>query len=156
MQETRIKSLVFISEYKYRFGWIIQSCLIDRIWRKQVLVPRMIPKRFPLAPMGVLAPGSEHARPSAQPPIDSSRNFPVIAVFILTPLITFNFFFLNDTINYFFNIVQVLWPCLSQLIINCCQFYMRPFMVFMNSNCHSSLNSYWKITVREKSPARKS
>ena len=26
--------------------------------------------------MGVLAPGSAHARPSAQPPIDVSRNFP--------------------------------------------------------------------------------
>ena len=25
-------------------------------------------KKFPLAPMGVLAPGSAHARPSAQPP----------------------------------------------------------------------------------------
>ena len=26
--------------------------------------------------MGVLAPGSAHARPSAQPPIDGSGNFP--------------------------------------------------------------------------------
>ena len=26
--------------------------------------------------MGVLAPGSAHARPSAQPPIDMSGNFP--------------------------------------------------------------------------------
>ena len=33
--------------------------------------------KFPLTPMGVLAPGSTHARPSAQPPIDVSRNFPV-------------------------------------------------------------------------------
>ena len=32
--------------------------------------------KFPLAPMGVLAPGSAHARPSAQPPIDMSGNFP--------------------------------------------------------------------------------
>ena len=31
--------------------------------------------KFPLAPMGVLAPGSEHARPSTQPPIDTSGNF---------------------------------------------------------------------------------
>ena len=31
--------------------------------------------KFPLAPMGVLAPGSEHARPSAQPPIDTGGNF---------------------------------------------------------------------------------
>ena len=30
--------------------------------------------RFPLAPMGVLAPGSAHARPSTQPPIDMSGN----------------------------------------------------------------------------------
>ena len=27
------------------------------------------------APMGLLAPGSAHARPSAQPPIDTSGNF---------------------------------------------------------------------------------
>jgi hypothetical protein len=32
---------------------------------------------IPLTPMGVLAPGSAHARPSAQPPIDVSGNFPV-------------------------------------------------------------------------------
>ena len=32
--------------------------------------------KFTLAPMGVLAPGSAHARPSAQPPIDTSGNFP--------------------------------------------------------------------------------
>ena len=31
---------------------------------------------FPLAPMGVLAPGSAHARPSAQPPINMSGYFP--------------------------------------------------------------------------------
>jgi hypothetical protein len=28
--------------------------------------------KFPLAPMGALAPGSAHARPSAQAPIDTS------------------------------------------------------------------------------------
>ena len=33
-------------------------------------------KVFPLAPMGVLAPGSAHARPSARPPIDISEKFP--------------------------------------------------------------------------------
>ena len=32
-------------------------------------------REFLLAPMGVLAPGSAHARPSAQPPIDMSGNF---------------------------------------------------------------------------------
>ena len=37
---------------------------MDRVWQ------------FPLTPMGVLAPGSAHARPSAQPPIDVSGNFP--------------------------------------------------------------------------------
>ena len=31
--------------------------------------------KFPLAPMGVLATGSEHARPSARPPINTSGNF---------------------------------------------------------------------------------
>ena len=30
---------------------------------------------FSLTPMGVLAPGSAHARPSAQPPIDMSGIF---------------------------------------------------------------------------------
>ena len=30
---------------------------------------------FSLAPIGALAPGSAHARHSAQPPIDTSRNF---------------------------------------------------------------------------------
>ena len=33
-------------------------------------------KEFPLTPMGVLAPGSAHARPSARPPIGMSKNFP--------------------------------------------------------------------------------
>ena len=31
--------------------------------------------KFPLAPMGALAPGSAHARPSAQAPINTSGNF---------------------------------------------------------------------------------
>jgi hypothetical protein len=31
--------------------------------------------KIPLAPMGVLAPRSAHARPSARPPIDTSGNF---------------------------------------------------------------------------------
>ena len=33
-------------------------------------------EEIPLTLMGVLAPGSAHARPSAQPPIDMSGNFP--------------------------------------------------------------------------------
>jgi hypothetical protein len=32
-------------------------------------------QEFLLAPMGALAPGSVHARPSAQAPIDTSGNF---------------------------------------------------------------------------------
>jgi hypothetical protein len=32
--------------------------------------------QIPLAPMGVLAPGSAQARPSARRPIDTSGNFP--------------------------------------------------------------------------------
>ena len=32
--------------------------------------------KFPLTPMGVLAPVSAHAGPSAQTPIDTSGNFP--------------------------------------------------------------------------------
>ena len=32
-------------------------------------------ERFVLAPMGAIAPGSANARPSAQAPIDTSRNF---------------------------------------------------------------------------------
>ena len=31
--------------------------------------------KFPLAPMGVLANGAAHSRPSALPPIDTSGNF---------------------------------------------------------------------------------
>ena len=36
-----------------------------------------ITEKFPLALMGVLAPGSAHARPSARPPIDTRGSFPV-------------------------------------------------------------------------------
>ena len=32
-------------------------------------------KEFPCMSMGVLAPGSAHVRPSAQPPLDVSGNF---------------------------------------------------------------------------------
>ena len=32
-------------------------------------------EQFPLTPMGVLAPRSEHARPSARPPVSISRKF---------------------------------------------------------------------------------
>jgi hypothetical protein len=33
-------------------------------------------KKFLLAPMGALTPGSVHARPSARPPINTSGNLP--------------------------------------------------------------------------------
>jgi hypothetical protein len=33
-------------------------------------------KEYPLGPMGVLATGSAHPRPSSQPPIETSGNFP--------------------------------------------------------------------------------
>ena len=41
--------------------------------------PMKTPCRFPLAPMGVLAPGSAHARASVRPPIDTSWYFPAPA-----------------------------------------------------------------------------
>ena len=44
--------------------------------KKRKKKKRKIYKKFPLAPMGVLAPRSAHARPSARPPIDTSGNFP--------------------------------------------------------------------------------
>ena len=43
---------------------------------KHSVVEAAIGVKFPLTPMGVLAPGSARARPSAQPPIDGSGNFP--------------------------------------------------------------------------------
>jgi hypothetical protein len=46
--------------------------------KKYVFAPKIQQNgQFPLAPVGVLAPGSAHARPSAQPPIDTSGNFSV-------------------------------------------------------------------------------
>ena len=46
--------------------------------QKHLINSRTKPKfnEFPLTPMGVLAPGSAHARPSAQPLIFMSGNFP--------------------------------------------------------------------------------
>ena len=45
------------------------------LWRSPLNYEAKANTKFPLAPMGVLAPRSTHARPSAQPPIDTSRNF---------------------------------------------------------------------------------
>ena len=52
--------------------WTLNS---SHIIKSMSYVVKIILK-FPLAPMGVLAPGSAHARPSARPPIDVSGNFP--------------------------------------------------------------------------------
>ena len=38
--------------------------------------PSALARILLIAPMGVLAPGSAYTRPSAQPPIDMSGNFP--------------------------------------------------------------------------------
>ena len=47
-----------------------------KIWYiKGILVSDIFYLKFPLAPMGALAPGSVHARPSAQAPIDTNGNF---------------------------------------------------------------------------------
>jgi hypothetical protein len=43
--------------------------------KHQILLISII--EFPLAPMGVLAPGTAHARPLTQHPIDTSGNFSV-------------------------------------------------------------------------------
>ena len=53
-----------------QFIALVQSLLTVQKVRKSEDI------KFPLVPMGVLAPGSAHARPSAQPPIDMSGNFP--------------------------------------------------------------------------------
>ena len=39
-------------------------------------IPPKYKEKFPLTPMGVLAPGSAHVGPFIQPPIDVSENFP--------------------------------------------------------------------------------
>ena len=46
--------------------------MIYKLWNMK----KIFLSKFPLAPMGVLASGSAHARPSARPPIGTSRNFP--------------------------------------------------------------------------------
>ena len=55
---------------------------MNRYSRKRLLVSKdfhwirsLRIRKFPLAPMWVLAPGSAHARTSAQPPIETSGNF---------------------------------------------------------------------------------
>ena len=52
--------------HRQQWKYLAHVSVAERKWRE-----------FPLAPMGVLAPGSAHAWPSARPPIDTSGNFSV-------------------------------------------------------------------------------
>ena len=51
------------------FAWLIWPIV------RNIKVSNSKHEHFPLALMGVLAPGSAHAWPSTQPPIDTSGNF---------------------------------------------------------------------------------
>ena len=55
---------------------IVDPMIVVRTTSISKIVMSMRKEAFSLAPMGVLAPRSAHARPSAQPPINMSRNFP--------------------------------------------------------------------------------
>ena len=60
----------FFNLHQYFPGsWKIYQSKINAITSLAIVI------KFPLAPMGVLAPGSAHARPSARPPMDTSGNF---------------------------------------------------------------------------------
>jgi hypothetical protein len=48
---------------------------LSNIVNDSIQLTTIIISKIPLVPMGVLAPGSAHARPSAQPPINTSGNF---------------------------------------------------------------------------------
>ena len=50
-----------------KFRTLAAYCLVKKQWPEK--------EKFLLAPVGVLAPVSPHAGPSAQPPIGTSRNF---------------------------------------------------------------------------------
>ena len=62
----------------------VDICMIYKMFNIRVfrsknckgIFTRVNSSKFPLAPMGVLAPGSAHARPSPRPHIDTSGNFP--------------------------------------------------------------------------------
>ena len=60
------RQLVPVQGFGFLSPWITADMESRLKVRKQT--------QFPLAQMGVLAPGSAHARPSAQPPIDSRGN----------------------------------------------------------------------------------
>jgi hypothetical protein len=85
-------ALSYIWGVKGRFldTWILNICvllagfhngtnLMKALRRERLALERIEGEnnnKNPLAPMGVLAPGSEHARPSARAPIDTSGNSP--------------------------------------------------------------------------------
>ena len=82
--------------YHRRSGWGIERrkqvgaelcqawdkvCILARTMSQGVEVLSLvdIAYKFPLAPMGVLSPGSAHSRPSAQPPINPSKKLAQIS-----------------------------------------------------------------------------
>ena len=67
--------LFFLHKKEY---YVTRIIFISKEQIKALLTEKQIHKtktKNTLAPMGVLAPGSAHARPSARPPIDTSGNF---------------------------------------------------------------------------------
>ena len=74
--------MVKVKSMDTKIGSSVQATWIKELLRRMVLLTKYnlsvsTDSNFPLAPMGVLAPGSAHARPSARPPIDTSGNFSV-------------------------------------------------------------------------------
>jgi hypothetical protein len=74
---------ISVQAAKTLFRWRTRSALFDLFDEdipsdisETVMKISKLREEIPLTPMGVLAPGSAHARPSAQPPIDVSENFP--------------------------------------------------------------------------------
>ena len=57
-------------------GMLLLSLVVSGPLGEKLLLPPTGPRKFRLAPMGVLAPVSPHAGHSAQPPIDTSGSFP--------------------------------------------------------------------------------
>ena len=60
---------------RFEFTWFLMLGSEFEIPARAVSISSIWMAKFPLAPMGVLVPGSAHARPSTQPPIDTSGNF---------------------------------------------------------------------------------
>jgi hypothetical protein len=73
------EKLVLLSSFRYKYQYIdtdIQLTHTPFQNIKPIISMYICIRIFPLAPMGVLALGSAHARPSARPPINTSGNFP--------------------------------------------------------------------------------